>query len=466
MQLTILGGGGFRVPLIYRALSHAQVSTSAVVLHDVDPHRLQVIAAICAQIGAAHPGAPLVRATTDLDDALSGADMIFSAIRVGGTKGRVLDERVAIDAGLLGQETIGAGGLAYALRTVPVVDQIAARIAELAPRAWTINFTNPAGVITEAMRTHLGDRVFGICDTPLGLVRRVARILQVPLQSVQVDYQGVNHLGWLTGFWHEGEDLLPRLLGDREQLMRLEEVRILGVDLVRQWGAIPNEYLYYYTLPVPDQGPTRGEFLAAQQQAFYTAGAGGQVLQRWQATLTERDASYMAEARLNAPEGSDRERRVTCGTPGDHRPREAADIAAGGYHEVAVQLMTALRGGAPDSGESGSGTPVQMILGVANAGTMPQLPQGAVIEVPVTVDDGGAHRHPLRTTLGAEQVQALRAVKTSESALIDAARARSRSMVVGAFAAHPLVGSTERAEHLVRGYCRAHQQIAAVLTEP
>src|SRR5699024_10856683 len=176
-----------------------------------------------------------------------GTDVVFNAIRVGGTAGRVVDERVAIEAGLLGQETIGAGGLAYALRTLPVTDEIAARIAALAPGAWTINFTNPAGIITAAMRTHLGNRVFGICDTPLGLVRRVARLLEVPAGEVTPDYQGINHLGFLTGLCHAGRDLLPSLLADPERLAQLEEARIFGTGVIQRAGVIPNEYLYYYT---------------------------------------------------------------------------------------------------------------------------------------------------------------------------------------------------------------------------
>src|SRR5690625_3194281 len=176
MRLTILGGGGFRVPLIYRALTRAQqqVGATSVVLQDVDPHRLEVIAHVCAQIGATEPEPPPVHTTIEVEEALRGADVVFNAIRVGGTPGRVADERVAIEAGLLGQETVGAGGLAYGLRTVPVADEIATTISRVAPQAWTINFTNPAGIITAAMRTHLGPRVFGICDTPLALVRRVA----------------------------------------------------------------------------------------------------------------------------------------------------------------------------------------------------------------------------------------------------------------------------------------------------
>ena len=436
MQLSVLGGGGFRVPLIYRALTEArhQATPSTVVLYDVDPHRLQVIAAVCRQLGTGRRNAPAVRTSTDLDEALSGADVVFSAIRVGGVHGRVRDERVAIEAGLLGQETIGPGGLAYAVRTLPVAEEIAARISAVAPHAWTINFTNPAGMITEAMRTHLGDRVFGICDTPIGLVRRVARLLGVAQHEAEVDYQGVNHLGWLTGFWHRGRDLLPALLADEARLAELEEARILGVQHLRAQAAIPNEYLYYYThRPEAPPRQTRGEFIAAQQQAFYAPAPGPDALDRWQAVLRERESTYMAEAR----EGERREE----------------DMDDGGYHRVAVELMTALL----------TGRSSHMILGVANGDTMPWLDTHSVVEVMCAVDDHGARPLPLRTQVGADQAALMQSVKAAETMVVAGVRERARSRVVEAFAAHPLVGP-EHAADLVEAYMRSEPQIGRVLS--
>lgn len=181
MRLTILGGGGFRVPLVYGALlgDHAEGRVSHVTLYDEDPARLTAMARVLHDQAAAAgvPDAPAVTATGDLDEALRGADFIFSAIRVGGLDGRAADERIALAEGVLGQETVGAGGIAYGLRTVPVARAIARRIARTAPEAWVINFTNPAGLVTEAMAEELGERVIGICDSPVGLGRRIARLL-------------------------------------------------------------------------------------------------------------------------------------------------------------------------------------------------------------------------------------------------------------------------------------------------
>ncbi len=250
MRLTMLGGGGFRVPLVHGALLADDHSDriDEIALHDVDADRLEVLRrALEQQADAAdRAGHVEVRATTDLDEALDGSDFVFSAMRVGGLAGRVADERVALDAGCLGQETTGPGGIAYALRTVPVALDVARRIANRAPDAWCINFTNPAGLVTQAMQEVLGDRVVGICDSPIGLGRRAAAAVGAPSDTRGFGYVGLNHLGWLRSLTVDGTDRLPELLADREALLRTEEGRLFGADWLQDLGAIPNEYLYYY----------------------------------------------------------------------------------------------------------------------------------------------------------------------------------------------------------------------------
>ncbi|MEO9236705.1 MAG: hypothetical protein ABI418_01310 [Jatrophihabitantaceae bacterium] len=169
MRLVIVGGGGFRVPLVHRELARRpELPISQLVLTDLDQARLRVIRQVIGDD-------PRVSVADSLAEAVRGADFVFSAIRVGGALGRVADERRALVRGVIGQETVGAGGLAYGLRTLPVALELARTVAELAPQAWLINFTNPAGLITEAMRDVLGDRVIGICDSPSGLIRRASQ---------------------------------------------------------------------------------------------------------------------------------------------------------------------------------------------------------------------------------------------------------------------------------------------------
>jgi 6-phospho-beta-glucosidase len=446
VKLTVLGGGGFRVPLVYQALGNAS-PISEVVLHDVAPERLAAIRAVLEQLG----DGPAVRATTDLDDALAGARFVFSAIRVDGLAGRTVDERVALCCGVLGQETTGPGGIAYGLRTVPVALRVAERVAALAPDAWVINFTNPAGMITEAMQRVLGERVVGICDSPIGLAQRAARALaglgiDAGAEPV-VEYVGLNHLGWLRGLRVDGADRLPDLLADDAALASIEEVRLVGADWVRAIGALPNEYLYYFyrtreaVAAIGASETTRGEYLLAQQERFYadTAADPAGALERWTRVRAERDASYMAESREASGAGE----------------RTAEDVAGGGYQQVALELMAALSGRAPRT----------MILDVRNGAAVPGLPADAVVEVPCLV---GAHGvTPLATAaLPGAMLGLLQQVKAVEQDTIDAAITGSDTLALRAFAQHPLVDSVGVAKELLRGYRERLPGLAALLVRP
>ncbi|MEW5353909.1 6-phospho-beta-glucosidase [Streptomyces sp. 16-176A] len=442
MRLTILGGGGFRVPLVYGALltDRAEGRVTEVVLHDVDAGRLSAVTRVLAEQAAEATDAPAVRATTDLDEALRGADFVFSAIRVGGLAGRAEDERVALAEGVLGQETVGAGGIAYGLRTVPVAVDIARRAARLAPDAWVINFTNPAGLVTEAMSRHLGDRVIGICDSPVGLGRRIARVLGVPPGQAWIDYVGLNHLGWVRGLRHAGRDLLPRLLGDPELLGSFEEGRLFGPKWLRSLGAIPNEYLHYYYFnreaveAYQRAEKTRGAFLRDQQAAFYEelSDPAAPALAAWNRTRAEREATYMAENREAAGAGE----------------REEDDLS-GGYEKVALALMRAI---ARDERAT-------LILNVRNQGVLSVLDADAVIEVPCLVDANGAHPVAVDPLPG-HATGLVCAVKAVEREVLTAAESGSRAAAVKAFALHPLVDSVNVAHRLVEGYTRVHPGLA------
>ncbi|MEU9884292.1 6-phospho-beta-glucosidase [Sphaerisporangium sp. NPDC051011] len=446
MRLTILGGGGFRVPLVYGALLRdtGRPRVEEVVLYDLSEERLTAMGHVCAQLAAGHDDPPRVRATTDLDDALRDADFVFSAIRVGGLEGRTADERVPLGLGLLGQETVGPGGIAFGLRTIPVALRVAERVAAVAPRAWVINFTNPAGMITEAMQRVLGDRVVGICDSPLGLVRRAARSLGLDPGRTAPDYVGLNHLGWLRGLVHDGRDVLPDLLGDDAALKGVEESRLFGPDWVRSLGALPNEYLYYYyftreaVAAIGGAPQTRGEALVRQQSEFYAAVARepGRALEVWRRARRERDASYMAETRETAGAGE----------------RDAADLLAGGYEGIALALMTTIARGGTDT----------MILNVRNGTAVPGLPPEAVVEVPCAVDPGGVR--PLATRpLHGQFLGLVQQVKAVEQLVIEAAVTGSATVALRAFASHPLVDSVSVARSLLDGYRARIPELAAVL---
>lgn len=385
------------------------------VLHDVSAPRLAVIADVLRD--------PLVRTTTDLEEAVDGAALIFSAIRPGGLDGRVADERRALDLGVLGQETVGAGGLAYAYRTAPVVLRQAELIAARAPSAWVVSMTNPAGVVTEVMSRVLGDRVIGVCDSPSGLVRRACAALGVDTDDI--DYLGLNHLGWLRRLRVSGVDKLPDLLGSSELLARIEEGRLFGADLVAALGALPNEYLYWYYAPAESLAAvraarqTRAEHVRGEQQRFYAAAAAEPARARelWQAANDERNRSYFAELRADA--------------------RDEADVAAGGYETVAVALASALHGRGP----------ARLIVNVRNRAAVAGFPEDAVVEVPCAVDASGARPLPLAPpTL--HQLGLMSTVRASERAIVEASLTGSYRAALRSFALHPLVASLEAARGL------------------
>ena len=467
MRLTIAGGGGFRVPLVYRALSAGPFAglVRELVLYDVDAGRLAAIEAVLASMAQqGPPGAgPQVRAVSSLPEALDGADMVFAAIRPGGTAGRTADERIALDLGLLGQETTGAGGISYALRSIPPMLRLAAEMRSRCPGAWLLNFTNPAGMVTEALVPVLGPRVIGICDSASGLVHRAARAAGVTLPEGRLDgvgYYGLNHLGWLYRLESGGRDALPELLADPAALAGFEEGRLFPPGFLASLGCLPNEYLFYYydtaraVAGMRGADLTRGESIARQQAELYPrlAAAGPDAFALWEAARRSREEGYLAEAR----------------TPGEHR--DETDLAGGGYERVALAAMRALSGGgaadlilntvntvpgpAPEAGATGSAG----CQTVQATPAVPGLPADAVVEVPCRVTPDGAVPVP-QDRPGPEQLALMRRVKDVERLVVEAATTGRREAALAAFARHPLVDSDVLGGKLLAGYEAAFPEL-------
>jgi 6-phospho-beta-glucosidase len=430
VRLAIIGGGGFRVPLVYGALLRSRQAFDDVVLHDVDHGRLERIALVLEGQAAAHGERVPFRTTDDLDDALEGADFVFVAIRVGGLEGRTVDEGVPLGQGVLGQETIGPGGICFALRTIPAMVDLAERVARRSPAAWLVNFTNPAGMVTEALQQVLGDRAIGICDTPSGLCRRVAAALGRDPGELWFDYFGLNHLGWLKGVRDGSGELLPGLLAG-DALGELEEGRVFGVEWLRSLGMIPNEYLSYFyfaedTVNALSDKP-RGAYLLEQQAGFYASRpeSPAAALAEWKATKEERDRTYMAEARNG------------------HEHAVAGDDEPGGYEAEAMAVVDAIA--------SNAGT--VRILNTANRSALPFLDEHAVVEVPCLVGAAGAQ--PLAVGSVPEHARALiDTIKSVERATIEAALTGSTALAVKALALHPLVPSVTAAREIFAEYRR------------
>ena len=447
MKLTLLGGGGFRVPLLFRTLlaDRSDHRVTQLRLWDTDRDRIQTVSRILHAMAEDHPEAPVVIVSDSLTEAIRDTDFVFSAIRVGGTRGRATEEEIAHCCGVLGQETTGFGGLDYALRGIPTAVEIARTVADTAPEAHLINFTNPAGIITEVSSHILGDRVIGICDSPIGLARRVLTTLEnahlVPAGSsreviagddrVRMDYVGLNHLGWLQHLEVEGVDVLPRLLERPDLIESFEEGRLFGAPWIQWLGAIPNEYLHYYyfaretRLADEQVEDTRGVFLARQQGEFYRKAADldtRAAFALWEATRLQREETYMASNRLAA------------GGIG----RDTEDLESGGYDRVALAVMKAL---AFDEA-------TDLIVNFRNGSRLPMLPADTVIEAPCRISAAGVAPLPV-TSLPDHALGLVQSVKFAERSVIRAALNGSRDDAVAAFALHPLIDGVGVARRLL-----------------
>src|SRR5882724_9912340 len=216
MKVAVIGGAGVRTPLLVGGLTDSDLPIEQITLYDVDRPRLAAIGAVAERMAVRGR----VTLCESVAECVAWADYVFTSIRVGGIERRIHDEAVAQRHGIVGQETVGPAGFAMAMRTIPHAVDYARQIAEAAPRAWIVNFTNPVGMVTEAMRT-VSDRVIGICDTPTELFEDVARVLGLDSETCSFDYFGLNHLGWLREVYSNGEPQLHRMWNDSDRLLKV-----------------------------------------------------------------------------------------------------------------------------------------------------------------------------------------------------------------------------------------------------
>ncbi|MEO0248798.1 MAG: 6-phospho-beta-glucosidase, partial [candidate division WOR-3 bacterium] len=434
--------GGIRTPLLVHGLIHSQpaLSLQQLALYDVDRTRVELMALLSREVIRTYGGEMRITTPTPLEEAVEGASFVLSSLRVGGIRARARDERIAIEHGVVGQETTGPAGLAMALRTIPVSLDHARVIGRLAPSAWLINFTNPVGVITQALRAYMNLRVIGICDTPSELFHRIAQALGEPQEDVRCDYFGLNHLGWVQTVRVRGQDATARLLGDDEALRSLYVTDLFDPAMIRSLGLIPNEYVFFFYAhhrAYANQiavGASRGEEIERLTADFLeqlsrqvAAGHMEDALESYRDYLRRRSGSYM---RLEAGgESALSERALKANDPFE---------GATGYHRVAIEVMRALVN-APAA---------RIVIDVVNQGAVSDLDPLDVVEVPCLVDHQGPK--PLPVGKLPESVRGLvLAVKVYERLAIRAAVEKSLELARLALLVHPLVGQWELADRLV-----------------
>lgn len=451
-RIGIIGGGGIRTPLVIHALARAEadLEVGEVALFDIDPGRLETVAGLGREIVSRLGSRISIRTESSVEAAAAGADFVLNSIRVGGMAARARDERIAIGHGLAGQETTGPGGAAMALRTLPVTLAHARLVERVAPRAWFINFTNPAGLVTQALNNCTGVKAIGICDTPSELFHRTAEVLGLPREKLAFDYAGLNHLGWLRRVTFGGEDLTQGLLADPDRLRGLYPAGLFDPSLIETLGLIPSEYLFFYysqRRAYENQlraGASRGEELQQLNvQLFqnFTAVKPAQALDLYRDYLRRRNASYLkleaqAESAMQAAEE-------------DYDPFETAT----GYHRIALDLMRALV----------SDKPRELVVNVPNAGAIEDLDLGDIVEVPCDIDRTGAR--PRHTGRLPESVRGLViAVKAYERTTIRAAVESSAALARLALLEYPIVGQWELACDVLAAMIEADPQYLGYLS--
>ncbi|MDX3245800.1 6-phospho-beta-glucosidase [Streptomyces sp. ME18-1-4] len=406
MKLTVVGGGSTYTPELIDGFARLRDTLPVEELVLVDPaaERLELVGGLARRIFArqGHPGR--IVTTSDLDAAVEGADAVLLQLRVGGQAAREQDETWPLECGCVGQETTGAGGLAKALRTVPVVLDIAERVRRTNPHAWIIDFTNPVGIVTRAL-LGAGHKAVGLCNVAIGLQRKFAGLLDVTPADLHLDHVGLNHLTWETGVrldGPEGEDVLPDLLTTHADAIAAD-LR-LPREVLDRLGVVPSYYLRYYyahdeVVRELRTKPSRAAEVAAMERellALYAdpALAGKPTL------LAKRGGAY--------------------------------------YSEAAVDLAAALL--------TGSGSPYQ-VVNTCNNGTLPFLPDDAVIEVQAAVGPKGASPLPV-TPVDPLFAGLMANVTAYEDLALDAALHGGRNRVFKALLSHPLVAQYEYAEQL------------------
>ena len=404
MKIAVIGGGSTYTPELVSGLSRdrERIGVRELVLQDIDPERREVVGGLAERMLRRQGYDGTLAVTDDLDRALDGADFVLIQIRVGGQEARLSDETVPLACGCIGQETTGAGGLGKALRTVPVVLEIAERTRELAaPDAWIIDFTNPVGIVTRAL-LDADHRALGLCNVAITTQRSIARLLGVEPERVLVDQVGLNHLSWVRFVRVDGKDVLPELIAEHGD----ELVRDTGMSrrLIEELRVLPSYYLHYYY--------EHDRVLAEQLDGVPRA-----------ATVAEIERGLLELYRDPNLE---------------EKPALLEQRGGAFYSEAAIGLVGAI---AADTGEV-------HVVDVRNHGTVEGLADEDVIEVPARVDRSGATPLP-QPPVAPELLGLIQHVTAYERLALEAALSGDPVVVHKALLAHPLIGQEAPADELV-----------------
>ena len=407
MKLAVVGGGSTYTPELVDGFARLRDTLPLTELALIDPaaERLELVGGLARRIFAkqGHPGT--VSTHTELESGVEGASAVLLQLRVGGQATRDVDETFPLEFCCVGQETTGAGGFAKALRTVPVVLDIAERVRRAAPDAWIIDFTNPVGIVTRAL-LDAGHRAVGLCNVAIGFQRRAAAALGVDHSRISLDHVGLNHLTWERAVYLDGTDILPKYLS--ESVDELAHDIELPASLITRLGAIPSYYLRYFYAHDEVVKEQIEQVAKGENRAKAVAGVEAELLKLY------------ADPTL------------------DTKPEQLSKRGGAFYSEAAVELVASLSG---DLGDT-------LVVNVRNQGTFPFLDDAAVIEVPAVVDAAGVRAAPLRAPIEPLYRGLISHVSAYEELAVAAAVHGGADRVRTALLAHPLIGQADLADRV------------------
>ncbi len=404
MKIAVVGGGSTYTPELVSGLSRERdrIDVRELVLHDIDEERRDVVGGLAARMLGRQGYEGALEITDDLDRALDGADFVLIQIRVGGQEARLSDETLPLACGCIGQETTGAGGLGKALRTVPVVLEIAERVRErAADGAWIVDFTNPVGIVTRSLLDH-GHRAVGLCNVAITTQRTIARLLDVEPERIQIDQVGLNHLSWVRFARVDGEDVLPELLAAHADELAQEVGLRRG--LIEELGVLPSYYLHYFY----EHDKVLAEQLDGVPRAATVAEIERGLLELYRdPSLTEKPALL--------------------------------DQRGGAYYsEAAIGLV----------GSLAAGDGAVHVVDIRNGDTVAGMAADDVVEVPARVGSAGAHALP-QPPVAPELLGLMQHVAAYERLAAQAAVTGDLALVRKALLTHPLIAQDAVTEELV-----------------
>lgn len=424
---------------------YKKLNIDKVTLYDINQEKQQIIYKLCKHIiNRNHKDLNLEVAETPIE-AITGADYIVITLRVGGDHSRVIDETIALEEGVIGQETTGFGGFSMAMRTIPVLLAYCELIKKHAPNAWIFNFTNPSGLVTQALRNAGYDKIIGICDAPSSTRFRMAKYLGIAEKDLYVEFFGLNHLSWIRSVKKEGKEILGDLLNNNDFLNSISEFSMFDPDLLRYIRLLPNEYLYYYyhrekaLENILKSGATRGKTIEnvniqmmKELNAMDIDEDPEGALQIFLYYMMVRESTYMS-----IETGKDKKQEIQIGN---------LEIPDGmGYAGVMLDCIEGLQS------EEGN----YLVLSVPNMGCIAGLNEEDVVEVTCKVSKHGIA--PVAIGEIPEHCSILiHAIKFYEKCTVEAIRTKSKEKAMEALTLHPLINSYSLAKKLVDKFNKAH----------